>query len=333
MIVELYADQNSMIKVGKIIGDKIFSKHSLDESRYFNAIPRQTIFNIVSKTKIYKPTPIKKETTPRRLYIMADEKYVATQGNDGSKVMVKAAVAFEGLSLKNQRTKYTDKYYHLAITSNFWTEFHEKLSEMYDLDKIDEIFIMGDGATWIKSGTNIFDRGQARFALDRFHLQQALTRITQDKDIRRLLNSYIHANDREGFNAITKTYLKQIRDDRIEKVTEQITYIRNNWNAIQLMEEEIIVGCGMEGTISHTLASIFTSVPKGYRISNLEVYINTRMLHLNGYDLRKVFLKTYDKEEDIITDHKALDYSMFEERVSETKPSRYNYIKGYIWEN
>lgn len=67
MIVELYANQNSMIKVGEIIGDRIYSNFTLDEARFYNAIPRQTIFNVVSQMKIYKPTLSKAKRTPKTL--------------------------------------------------------------------------------------------------------------------------------------------------------------------------------------------------------------------------------------------------------------------------
>ena len=69
------------------------------------------------------------------------------------------------------------------------------------------------------------------------------------------------------------------------------------------MEQEVIVGCAMEGTISHTIASIFTSVPKAYNPDNLETYLQNRELKLNGYDLRKTHLKTYNSKEEIVTDY------------------------------
>ncbi len=328
MIVELYADQNSMIKVGKIIGNQIYSNFSIDETRHYHAISRQTVFNIVSKAKIYKPTPKKVKRIPKTLYIMADEKYIGTQGNNGDKVMVKAAVAFEGLSYKGNRMEYTNKFYHIAITQDFWRDFYNKLHDRYELDDIEKIYIMGDGASWIKNGVNEFKRNEAVFALDRFHLEQSLTRMTRDRDIRKIMSSYIYGNSRKEFNEFSKSILKEEQDDSIKN---QIKYIKNNWDAIQIMNNEIIIGCGMEGAISHTIASIFTSVPKGYNPENLKVYLNNRMLYLNGYDLRKVFLKTYDKKEEVVTDLPPINYAMFDERASIDKATTSNFIKALYW--
>ena len=192
---------------------------------------------------------------------------------------------------------------------------------------------MGDGAPWIRAGVNHFNRNQAQFALDKFHLQQSITRMTRDKEIRNLLNSYIYANKREDFNTLTKNILENAGEDKEEKVLDQIKYIKNNWNAIQLMNNEIVIGCGMEGTISHTLASVFTSVPKGYNIDNLKKYINNRMLYLNGYDLRKIFLSTYDKKEEVVTDLPPISYAMFDERASIDKATTSNFIKSLYWKS
>ncbi len=93
MLVSLYADYNSMIKVGKIIGDRIGNAFSSDTNQSFR-ISRQTVFNSIRKTAILEALIIHKET-PSELYIMADEKYVHL--NTGKNRMIKAAVIFEGI--------------------------------------------------------------------------------------------------------------------------------------------------------------------------------------------------------------------------------------------
>ena len=330
MIIELYADQNSMIKVGKIIGDRIHSAFTLSEVRHYNAIPRQTIFNIVSKSKKYIPTPVRQEHTPSILFIMADEKFIATQGSNKKKVMAKAGVIFEGPSFKENRVHYEEKYYHLAITDDFWNEVYDKVCQRYDIDKIKQIYIMGDGAPWIKNGCKMFKRNKAKFVLDRFHLQQSMTRITRDYENKKILNSYIYGDDKKSFNKLSKNIIKEADDSRQESIKQEFRYINNNWNAIQTMEKEVIVGCAMEGTISHTLASIFTSVPKAYKKEYLKLYLQNRELKLNGYDLRKTHLKTYNSTKEIVTDNKPLNFSMFEERTAFDKATSSNFIKGFI---
>lgn len=47
LVVELYANQNSMIKTGQIIGDKIHSLYSLESSRKYFSLSRQTVMNIL----------------------------------------------------------------------------------------------------------------------------------------------------------------------------------------------------------------------------------------------------------------------------------------------
>ena len=309
---------------------RLFSAFTLSEARHYNAIPRQTIFNIVSKSKKFIPTPTKQEHTPSILYIMADEKFIATQGNNKKKVMAKAGVIFDGMSFKENRVHYDNKHYHLAITDDFRNEIYDKVCQRYDLDKVQQIYIMGDGAGWIKNGYKMFERNKAKFVLDRFHLQQSITRITRDHGYKRLLNSYIYGDDKKTFNKLSKAIIIKADKSRQEKVKQEFKYINNNWSAIQVMEKEVIVGCAMEGTISHTIASIFTSVPKAYKKENLEIYLQKRELKLNGYDLRKTHLKTYNSTEEIVTDNKPLNYSMFEKRTPFDKATSSNFIKGFI---
>ena len=48
---ESYSDSNSMIKVGKMLGNLIYSKFSLNDERVLYHIPRQTIHNFLKRVK------------------------------------------------------------------------------------------------------------------------------------------------------------------------------------------------------------------------------------------------------------------------------------------
>ena len=72
MIVELYSNQNSMIKVAEIIGSKIFSPFTTSSARHNHRISRQTVHNIVSQVPSVKQGFERQSKTPKTLYIMAD---------------------------------------------------------------------------------------------------------------------------------------------------------------------------------------------------------------------------------------------------------------------
>ena len=67
--------------------------------------------------------------------------------------------------------------------SDFGGQVYERLSELYDLDKVKNIHILGDGASWIKAGQYHMTTQKTKvdFSLDKFHLHQPLTRIEKEK--------------------------------------------------------------------------------------------------------------------------------------------------------
>ena len=331
MIFEQFSTQNSMTKVGRIIGDRIYSSFTKKESRKYHEIPRQTIQNIVSKSNVYKPSLKEVDYDVDTIFIMADEKFVATQGNGRNKVMVKSCVVFDGLrNTASKGTEYTGKYSYsnFESTEDFWMEVYDIVSQRYDLEKQPTIYIMGDGARWIKNGTQFFKNSS--FALDRFHFSQAINHITKDSDYKKLIYNYILNDRKKDYKTIIEHLINNIDSSREEIIREKSKYLLNHWNAIHTMYKEVMIGCGMEGAISHNIASIFSNIPKGYNEDNLETYLNIRHLHLNNYDLREVYLNIYDKEEKIVTDLKPLNYSMFEPRQAEDGISTIRYIKGFF---
>lgn len=192
LILERYSMLNSMIKVGKITGEEIYSKFTLNPERKLFSISRQTVYNICKKSKIIKPKTERLQQTPKTIYIMADEKYIA--GQDGLNIIVKQAVIYEGIVVKNRRTKLIRSYVVSHIGPNLWDEVYDKFALRYDTDKAKKIFIMGDGASWIKTGVNTFPG--SKFALDRFHLKQAINHISKDELVKDILSSYIINNRR-----------------------------------------------------------------------------------------------------------------------------------------
>ena len=113
MIVESYDDINSMIKVGQIIGDRIYSAFclSLDRERYRSS--RQTVLNIIRNSSSFLFTQPKLKHTPESIIIMADEKYIPMQNTTGHKQMVKAATICGSSITKHKSTKLLNKHVFL----------------------------------------------------------------------------------------------------------------------------------------------------------------------------------------------------------------------------
>ena len=238
-----------------------------------------------------KPEVKRQTETPKTIFIMADEKFIASQ--QGPKTMNKQAVIYEGLSTRNKRNKLINPYITSHIGPDIWYEVYNNLALLYDTDKIEDIYILGDGATWIKSGVNIIPN--SKYALDKFHLKQAINHISQDELVKKILFNYIINDRKDDYKRLIKFLIHhQQRETRKETIKEKSKYIKRNWQATHVMYKEVFIGCPMESAISHNIASIFSSVPKAYNRDNLEKYLSYRDLELNGYDIRELSINSND---------------------------------------
>ena len=196
-IVEEYADNNSMIKVGETIGELIYSTFSTKKERKNFNISRQTVHNIVKDAPKLMPNIDRIESTPQTLYIMADEKFISAQHNDHKKLMVKQLVLFEGINSHSKRTELQKKLVFSRKSTTIWTEFLNHLDTIYDLEKVEKIVVMGDGASWIKQGR--FELPNTEFHLDTFHGLQAVNHMTRDEDFLDDIYNTIFTNNRNEF--------------------------------------------------------------------------------------------------------------------------------------
>ncbi len=335
LVVELYANQNSMIKTGQLIGDKIHSLYSLDASRKEFSLSRQTVLNIL---KAYGEVLIEKQArvdeTPSTLYIMADEKYISCQREASHSQMVKAAVIFEGITQLSASRKVIDhKFVYLSSQPDFWSDLHERLHQRYDMEKVKQIYLMGDGASWIKSGqfelksqvTNV------TFILDKYHFKKAVNTLSTDNNTRIILSDYVIHNQKEKFISLTDA-IKEVEWNRSKLIEDAQKYILNHWEPIQNAYHIVTVGCPMEQAISHMIASNFSSVPKAYTKSNLSIYLALRNHHLNHYDLRCLYFQAMNtnKEKNTRTISEDYDFSIFEPKSEYHASSATKWVKDFI---
>ncbi|MBQ2802019.1 MAG: UPF0236 family protein [Lachnospiraceae bacterium] len=110
--------------------------------------------------------------------------------------------------------------------------------------------------------------------LDEFHLEKYLTKLTSHmkdsrEDAKKELCHAIKYEKKSDFKAIVER-LRDCLDSetgvrRIEKSKE---YILSNWTAarLHLSRREDVIGCSMEGHVSHVLSSRMSSRPLSWSI-------------------------------------------------------------------
>ena len=78
----------------------------------------------------------------------------------------------------------------------------------------------------------------------------------------------------------------------------------------------------MEQAISHIIASIFTSVPKGYSKERLQTYLNLRENQQNGHDIRQIYCLAFDQHKedklDIYIDDTNYNFEFFDSQIKDS---------------
>lgn len=304
-----YSANNSIPTVCNMINDLIGNKIKFkNKIKYLN---RQTVRNIILSAIISIPN--KKELkTPETLYIIADEKWTHTQNNDGSAVMVKSIVVFDEIIGKKRRF-LNNKRVFADFEKGFLDEVLDYLYYTYNLDLVKNIVVMGDGAKWIRNLTSHFKINSETniiFALDKFHFKQAIHHICLDKKLEDIMASYVVNNNRSFFikccNSLIESYPH--RKETIERKKE---YILNNWNYI-LNLYKYNLSCPMESQISHNLAYLLTSRPKGYSLKMLSKIIKIRLLFRNQENIKLLYLNNYNYEEIRTYSKEILNFDIYD---------------------
>lgn len=293
------ADNNSMLKVGKIVGRLINFKSSINKDNW--AIPRQTIKNMVVRAnKENFIEELKELDTPNSIFVMADEKWVSNQREESKSTMIKSIVIYDDKKrVSKGRNVLINKHTisKIGSASDIWQDALSYIDYVYDEDKLKNLYILGDGAPWIKSGIHELDFNKSIKILyipDNFHIKQALNNISTDNDIKAILFSYICKNKKTSFKKVIQTLIHKY-SERETIIEEKVKYILNNWRFLQ-NSLKLPYGCCMESQISHTYASIFANLPKGYKISTIESLLKLRTMFVNKSNIRLNYFNSLRRE-------------------------------------
>ena len=184
-------------------------------------IPRQSVYNWIKNW--YIPNIVPKSTEPpETLYVMADEKYIGAQNIDKD-IMIKSFVAFEDvIDVSKNRRKLLNRTVFSHYGDKPWIAFMDFIAMKYDFNKIKNICLFGNGASWIKSGISelrLSQNNSVKFFLCEFHFKQAIHHITTDANERYYLLHIFKNKPKSYFvDAVgTIIYNNQNRKDNLQK--------------------------------------------------------------------------------------------------------------------
>lgn len=260
------------------------------------------------------PVESRKDENVKVLFIEADEDHVSLQ--DGRNVQPRLVYVHEGYhdeeskrkSLKG--TRYFSGLY--KDSSVLWEEVSNYIIETYDIDKVERIYLSGDGAKWIKEGLNWIPK--CTYVLDYFHLSKYIRKATAHLiEYENILWQDIHSLDK---NRVLKTLTKITKETESETKKESVKdtrkYIRNNWEGVVNRYNDDYIGCSAEGHVSHILADRLSSRPKGWCEVGVDQMTRLRAFKANGGNVLKELLK---KKREMIGQQKSLEISIRADKI------------------
>ena len=183
-------------------------------------ISRQTISHKIKNIKFNFVEQIQKKDTPNVLYIEADEVHANLQfrGPGKKNKIVPVTLVHEGHKEDFVKKKQLKNTHYLASsilkTDKLWEETYNYIDKKYDLDKVNTIFISGDGGPWIKGFDVAFPN--AIYVLDPFHyFNKKLAYIFKhDPVLTSNADSYLRNRNFDDFRELVDFQIKKFPEQR-----------------------------------------------------------------------------------------------------------------------
>lgn len=280
-----------------------------EKASYEDEVSKQAVMNKVHTAEVNPPKlKYSEKRDVRILYIEADEDHVAHQakrkGGTGC-LMPKLIYVHEGIDLKRSTAKRSVlknvRYFGEDCKSeDLWLQVAQYISEQYDEDKIETVYISGDGASWIKQGLNWILK--SRFVLDSHHQNGYIKKATahlNDEAIYQGLVDALDWPDKEMAYRVFNRILELTENEtKRNAVIDARRYIMNNWAGIAIKAEKgyEIVGCSAEGHVSHVLSNRLSSRPKGWSRTGANQMTKLLVYKKNGGNIYDLVMQQKEKE-------------------------------------
>lgn len=226
------------------------------------------------------------------LYIQADEDHVSLQ--DGGIAMPRLITVYEGNCqgvLKGKR-KFGGIYD--GDIDSLWEEVTTYITNRYN--DLKRIYIMGDGANWIKKGLEWIPN--SIYVADRFHIDKAINKLCVKNEEQKLkIRSAMFEFDFEKVKELSNEIIAEEMDKKVRQRKVSLRdYILNNEEGFKNSIKYDVPGCAAEGDISHTFSARMSSRPLGWKRENVDKMSKLRVLSANGINIKVVTRNENNKQ-------------------------------------
>jgi hypothetical protein len=189
------------------------------------------------------------------LMLEADGVMVGQQRSQHKKAEVKLLTAYDGKETLKSGRRALKHRYSVAATrdaDSFWEESSAQVARQWKLDLIEKVELGGDGAAWVKQGSELFPN--TVYHLDRFHLRKNLTEALafSTTGYQAAARAIIQQDRQALIETLDRTARASlgVKRERIQKLKH---YLLDNWDGITSEIPEGGLGV-IEGQVRHTIA-------------------------------------------------------------------------------
>ena len=168
-----------------------------------------------------------------RLIVEADGVILSLQREQERRMEVKLGIAYEGWEkIGKDRYKTVNKTIFGTVTHKdlFWEGMSLKLQKHYDLSRLKESILGGDGASWIKEGSGYL---KGHYQLDRYHLNKELcAAFGRDNQIKGRIWAACEKGDINQGLQIMSEAIYHARGEAAVKMARAYRYLKENSSGV-----------------------------------------------------------------------------------------------------
>lgn len=268
---------------------------------YKTEISKQTVMNKISELKInISELKVLNKKVVDNIYIIADEDHVHLQ--KGGIEEPRLIVVYDSILKDGKRTKLCNKKHFGGVykgkIDDLWEEVLTYIDNSYVLDKTKNIFILGDGANWIKTGLEWIPNSIN--VLDKFHLMKAINEIVgkENKDNksekseykRRIYRSFYELDFNKTKEIVYEILAEEMEENTRKRKQKLLQYIINNKEGISNLYryQKELHGCSAEGHISHLYSARLSSRPLGWKTINVDNVSRLRLVKADNREINEI---------------------------------------------
>ena len=311
-----YLTEDAIARIFDEAADSSYRKGGMNASISGISVSKETVMDKLHPLKFPLLEKPNERKTVNVLYIDADEDHVSLQYIDkkgdvkeskSNTFMPKLIYVYEGINAEYERHElinvkyFGGGYQGSAGNEQLWKEVYDYISEAYDEDTLERIYINGDGADWIKKKKKIHRK--AKFVLDKYHMHKYIIAATAHlmdsaSDVRSEIWHAINGRKKKSAEAVFNRIIELTPTESKQKAVERSkNYILGHWTSIMnsVKNRKDNIHCSAEGHVSHVFSDRLSSRPLGWSVVGADKMSQLRVYKRNGRSMLE--LVRYQKEE------------------------------------